>query len=418
MRNVAIITGASSGIGEAFVREIVKERGVYGSVPFQEIWIIARREERLNKLRDELDPARIIPFPIDLAEPSQMQLVEDKLAEDENTRVGLIVNCAGMGKRGLVEDKSAQVIEDTVDVNCTCLSKLTRICLPYMITPNPVFPRRDGPRIINIASSAAFLPQPGFAAYAASKAYVVSFSRALDIELMPYKICVTTVCPGPVNTEFQTQATDGRQAEFTGFRAAVVADPVKLAVKSLKASRRGRHLFVYGFSQKALHVASKIIPTYWLMRISNAISPARPVAPRQSAYESAYAAAYAEAYASAYASATTGNTDVSANDSSSASAILAASSTTSAFASSAAPTVEPAATLGSAGKSSQYYMMQAATTPYVPEVNQPVAVTTDISSIYSETASESASVSAPTSSESSGPLLAGDSEAARKILGS
>lgn len=265
MRNVAIITGASSGIGEAFVREIVNERGVYGSVPFQEIWIIARREEKLNSLRDELDSERIIPIALDLAEPSALSVIEEKLAEDPNTQVGLLINCAGLGKRGLVEDKTAQVIEDTVDVNCTCLSKLTRICLPYMLHPNPVFPRKDGPRVINIASTAAFLPQPGFAAYAASKAYVVSFSRALDFELRPYHVAVTTVCPGPVKTEFQTLATDGQSSEFTGFRALVVADPVKLAKASIRAAKAGRHMLVYGFSQKCLHVASKIIPTSWIL---------------------------------------------------------------------------------------------------------------------------------------------------------
>lgn len=273
MRNIAIVTGASSGIGEAFVREIVNERSVYGSIPFQEIWIIARREDRLNKLRDELDPERIVVLPIDLAEPSDMKVLEERLAEAaDDIRVGLIVNCAGIGKRGLVEDKDAQVIEDTVDINCTCLSKMVCMCLPYMIDRLPIFKRGDGPRIINIASSAAFTPQPGFAAYAASKAYVVSFSRAIDIELMRYHIAVTTVCPGPVKTEFQSLATDGKQSEFSGFRAVVAADPVKLARKSLKASRRGRHLLVYGFSQKALHVMSKIVPTYWIIWLENKFS--------------------------------------------------------------------------------------------------------------------------------------------------
>lgn len=273
MRNIAIVTGASSGIGEAFVRELINERGVYGSLPFQEIWIIARREEKLQALKAELDPERIVVIPADLAEPSEMQVVEDMLAErKDDICVGLIINCAGVGKRGLVEDKSAQVLEDTVDINCTCLSKLTHICLPYMIDRLPVYDRGDGPRIINIASSAAFLPQPGFAAYAASKAYVVSFSRALDIELMRYNIAVTTVCPGPVKTGFQILATDGKEAEFTGFRGLVAADPVKLARKVLKASRKGRHLYVYGISQKALHVVSKIVPTYWILRLENKFS--------------------------------------------------------------------------------------------------------------------------------------------------
>ncbi|MCQ2467129.1 MAG: SDR family NAD(P)-dependent oxidoreductase [Clostridia bacterium] len=258
--NIAIITGASSGIGEAFLREIIKERSAYGSVPFDEIWVIARRKEKLEALSQELDSKRIIPLVIDLAEPSSLVKLEDKLKEKDPT-VGLLINCAGMGKRGVVEDKSVTDLEDTIDINCTCLTKVTRICLPYMISKNPVFSRSNGPRIINIASSAAFLPQPGFATYAASKAYVLNFSRALAYELKQYNIAVTTVCPGPVKTEFLSKATDNKESDFTGIRAYCVADPTKLAVASLRACRMGRKVLVYGFMQKLLHVASKILPT-------------------------------------------------------------------------------------------------------------------------------------------------------------
>lgn len=258
--NIAIITGASSGIGEAFLREIIKERSAYGSVPFDEIWVIARRKEKLEKLRDELDRKRIIPLVIDLSEPSSLSILEERLKEVDPT-VGLLINCAGMGKRGVVEDKSILDLEDTIDINCTCLTKVTRICMPYMIDSNPVFSKRNGPRIINIASSAAFLPQPGFATYAASKAYVLNFSRALAYELKQYNIGVLTVAPGPVKTEFLSKATDNKESEFTGIRAYCVADPRKLAIASIRASRMGRKVLVYGFMQKLLHVASKILPT-------------------------------------------------------------------------------------------------------------------------------------------------------------
>lgn len=258
--NIAIITGASSGIGEAFLRELIKERSAYGSVPFDEIWIIARRKEKLEKLRDELDSKRIIPLVIDLAEPSSLVKLEDMLEEKDPT-VGLLINCAGMGKRGVVEDKTVKDLEDTIDINCTCLTKVTRICMPYMINKASSFTKKNGPRIINIASSAAFLPQPGFATYAASKSYVLNFSRALAYELKQYNIMVTTVAPGPVKTEFLSKATDNKESEFTGIRAMCVADPTKLAIASIKASRRGRKVLVYGFMQKLLHVASKIVPT-------------------------------------------------------------------------------------------------------------------------------------------------------------
>ena len=272
-KNIAIITGASSGIGKAFLEEIVKEHGIYGCVPFDEIWAVGRNEEKLMEIKDQLDEERIVPVKADLASPDDMTVFADRLAA-ERPQVGLLINCAGMGMRGAVEDHPAKTIEDTIDVNCTSLAKLTRICLPYMIVKTPLWTRDNSPRIINIASSAGFLPEPGFAAYAASKAFVISFSRALYYELIDHNIIVTTVCPGPVNTDFLRKATGGAQTEFTDMRKYFVAEPVKLAKASIKASRAGRQILVYGFSQKALHVASKIIPTSWIMFFERKLIPA------------------------------------------------------------------------------------------------------------------------------------------------
>ena len=271
-KNIAIITGASSGIGKAFLEEIVKEHGVYGCVPFDEIWAVARREDKLIEIKTLLGEDRIVPVTADLSSPEDMSELADRLAL-EKPQIGLLINCAGMGIKGAVEDHPAKTLEDTIDVNCTSLAKLTRICMPYMIVKTPVWTKDNSPRIINIASSAGFLPQPGFAAYAASKAFVISFSRALYYELIDHNIIVTTVCPGPVKTDFQRKATGGAQAEFTGIRQYVVADPVKLAKAAIKASRNGRQILVYGFSQKALHVASKLIPTSWILFIEKKCMP-------------------------------------------------------------------------------------------------------------------------------------------------
>lgn len=264
--NIAIVTGASSGIGEAFVKQVVKGHGIYGSLPFQEIWIVARRTEKLELIKNNIGDERIVCITADLTNRDDLNKLKEKL-EEEKPKVGLLINCAGMGKRGTVMDKDASVLEDTLALNCNSLSLLTKICLPYMTRENIIFSRINGPRIVNVASSAAFLPQPGFAAYSASKAYVVAFSRALDIELRPYNIAVTTVCPGPVATEFQANATDGGNSDFTGFRKYIVANPDKLAAASMKAARYGRQMFVYGFAQKFLHVVSKIVPTYWIIAI-------------------------------------------------------------------------------------------------------------------------------------------------------
>ena len=276
-KHIAIITGASSGIGKAFLEEIVKEHGAYGCVPFDEIWAVARREDKLIEIKTLLGDDRIVPVTADLSSHEDMTKLSERLAS-EKPQIGLLINCAGMGMKGLVEDHPAKTLEDTIGVNCTSLAKLTRICIPYMIVRDPSRTRDKRPRIINIASSAGFLPQPGFAAYAASKAFVISFSRALYYELKDHRIIVTAICPGPVKTDFQRKATGGAQADFTGIRKYVVADPVKLARASIKASGKGRQILVYGFSQKALHVASKIIPTSWILAIEKKMMPVEKTA--------------------------------------------------------------------------------------------------------------------------------------------
>ncbi len=276
-KHIAIITGASSGIGKAFLEEIANDRGVNGATPFDEIWAVARSEDKLIEIKTLLGDDRIVPVTADLSSPEDMTRISERLAS-EKPQIGLLINCAGMGMKGLVEDHPAKTLEDTIDVNCTSLAKLTRICIPYMIAKDLSRTRDKRPRIINIASSAGFLPQPGFAAYAASKAFVISFSRALYYELKDHRIIVTAICPGPVKTDFQRKATGGAQADFTGIRKYVVADPVKLAKASIRASGKGRQILVYGFSQKALHVASKIIPTSWILAIEKKMMPVEKTA--------------------------------------------------------------------------------------------------------------------------------------------
>ena len=243
MPRTAIITGASSGIGKAFVKALLES----SDCP-DKIWIVARRIDRLNEMAQLSD--KLVPVQADLLVADGIDVIKAKL-QSENPDVTLLINCAGMGKKGKIADRDASDIADTVTLNCTALSVLTREVIPFM---------NRGARIINVGSSAAYLPQPGFTVYAASKSYVVSFSRALAIELKSRGISVTVVCPGPVETEFNKLATDGKSSEFTGFRKLVAADADKLASASLKAARHGRRMFVYGLPNKALHVGAKFIP--------------------------------------------------------------------------------------------------------------------------------------------------------------
>ena len=261
-QRIAIITGSSSGIGKAFVELLAKDNGEFFKSPFDEIWAVARREDALNELAESVQGTKIVPVVADLSDDSGIQVIEDKLKSEE-PKVGLLINSAGMGIKGKVMDKSDRVLDDTISINCSALSRMMRITVPYM--------KSDGvkPGIINIASSAGFLPQPGFAAYAASKSYVISFSRAMSYELKSLGISVTAVCPGPVRTDFQRRATEGREADFNDWRKNFVIDPVKLARVSLKASVKGKRMLVYPFSQKMLHLASKILPVSWILGVSS-----------------------------------------------------------------------------------------------------------------------------------------------------
>lgn len=254
-QKIAIITGSSSGIGKAFLELVAGDNGEYFKSPFDEIWAVARRKEALDEIASSVGGGRVIPIVADLSDNSGIRIIEDRLKAEE-PEVGLLVNSAGMGIKGSVMSKSAQALDDTIRINCSALSQMMRITAPFM---------KPGAKIINIASSAGFLPQPGFACYAASKSYVISFSRAMSSELKSKGIDVLAVCPGPVATDFQRRATEGKEADFNDWRKNFVIDPVKLARKSLGASVKGRKMLVYPFSQKLLHLASKIVPISWIL---------------------------------------------------------------------------------------------------------------------------------------------------------
>ena len=281
--NIAIITGASSGIGEQFLRQLVRERSA-----FDEIWVIARRVDRLLSMKNELDPVRIRAFMLDLTSDDALDDLADEL-QKRKPSIGLLVNCAGVGFTGCFETVPRGEIHKMIALNCAVLAEFTSVCIPYMIPAGDLCTYPTGPRILNIASSAGFLPQPGSAAYAASKAFVIHFSRALHTELRIHNIASTTVCPGPVATEFAAVATGIPGAKAKGFKSLFVVKPERLVKKSILASKKGRGLYVYGLSQKILHVLTKILPARFLiflvMKLSRDARPPEKTAPEISAPE-------------------------------------------------------------------------------------------------------------------------------------
>lgn len=236
---IAIVTGASSGMGKEFVRQIP-----FCMKHLDEIWVLARREERLKSLAG-ICPVPVRCFPLDLARKKSMKVFQDALT-GARPDIRLLVNCAGYGKTGATQEAGMEDQTGMIDVNCRALTRVTLLSLPYM---------RPGARIINLASAAAFCPQPCFNVYAATKAYVLSFSRGLNAELKERKISVTAVCPGPVDTEFFQKS--GR---LSSTKMAVMVSPEKVVKKALKDAGRRREMSVYGLPMKGARLACKILP--------------------------------------------------------------------------------------------------------------------------------------------------------------
>lgn len=252
---IAMVTGASSGIGKEFVRQI---SGEYHTL--DEIWVIARRRDLMENLQKEVEiPLRIIDG--DLKNPGFFETLKIQL-KSEAPKIHMLVNSAGFGKSGKIEtfsEKERENLCDMIDVNCRALTKITLLCLPYLT---------KGSRVIQMASAAAFCPQAGFSVYAATKAYVLSFSESLRAELYKKEIYVTAVCPGPVNTEFFQVSG----ALKNPLKKLALVSPACVVRKALKDSRRRKAVSVYGATMQTARFFCRLLPHGLLLRI---MSPAK-----------------------------------------------------------------------------------------------------------------------------------------------
>lgn len=250
---IAVITGASSGMGRQTAMEIGDQ---FGGI--EEIWLIARRRERLEELEGRM-PARVRCFGMDVTCQEDRERFARTLSR-EKPDVKILVNAAGFGKIGKVGELNMETEMGMIELNCQALCAMTHLTLPYM---------SDNSRILQFASAASFLPQPKFAVYAATKAFVLSYSRALGAELKSRKIYVTAVCPGPVETEFFDIAeTTG---EIPAYKRLVMADAKKVVRKALRDSSMGKSVSVYGMTMKAFGVLCKAAPHQWLLEVMRAM---------------------------------------------------------------------------------------------------------------------------------------------------
>lgn len=240
---IAIVTGASSGMGREFVYEIARK---YKTI--EEIWVIARREDRLASLAMDITNKKIKILPMDLTEAASIEKYCSLLAA-EKPEVRILVNASGFGKIGHFDAMSIEDNAGMVALNCDTLVKITHATIPYMTKPS---------NIIQMASSAAFLPQPSFSIYAATKSFVLSFSRSLNVELADKGITVTAVCPGPVKTEFFNIAQTNESIKI--YKMLIMGKADKVVKKAMIDAKNGKDISVYGITMHAFQFLTKFVP--------------------------------------------------------------------------------------------------------------------------------------------------------------
>ena len=249
-KRIAIVTGASSGMGRRFAETAAR------NVSFDELWIVARRADRLEEVAAGLPGQTVRCLPMDLSRLESADAIAQRLA-DEQAEVALLVNAAGFGKFQAVEDVPREVADSMLDLNCRALMDLCYACLPHMAG--------DG-KILNIASVAAFQPVPYITEYAATKAFVLSFSRGLWQELRPRGITVTALCPYWTRTEFFDVAnTNGEKDRIRHFNA--MYEPEDLVRRAWRDLRKGRDISTFGFIARAQIVLVKLLPHRLVMKV-------------------------------------------------------------------------------------------------------------------------------------------------------
>lgn len=251
--NIAVITGASSGLGKEYAFETARTRD-----NIDEIWLIARREDKLKEVSETMSKrVRIIPLDITKEECIKEYTA---LLKEVKPEVSLLINNAGFGRLGDFDSINTEDNGGMVKLNCEALTVMTSVTLPYM---------SKGGEIINSCSIAAFAPNTRMAVYCSTKAYVLSLSKALRRELKDRRINVLAVCPGPMDTEFLPVAgiTPGSSRTFDTLPR---VNPAQMARKSLLASAKKKGVYTNRVFYKFYRVVAKILPHNLVMKMCGA----------------------------------------------------------------------------------------------------------------------------------------------------
>ena len=249
--NIAVITGASSGLGVEYLKNICEK---YTDI--QQIWIVARRKDRLQIIANEYPDKNIVPIELDLTQYESYEKFNQLLLKAD-AKIKIFVNNAGFGVLGDVGEIDYIKQSGMVDLNCRALTALTAIALRFM---------QSGSFIVNVCSIASFCPNPRMTVYSSTKAYVKSFSKAIRFENRKKGINILAVCPGPMDTEFLSVA--GIKGNSKTFDLLPYSDPAKVAKNSLIAAEKGRAMYTPGAFYKFYRVLAKLVPHSILMHFS------------------------------------------------------------------------------------------------------------------------------------------------------
>ena len=231
---IAIVTGATGDIGEEFVKSLLSET--------DQVWAVGRSENKLTSLKEKYGD-KIVPERVDLSDRNDIFSFCEKI-ESEKPEIRYLVNNAGVAKMKPVSDFTLEEISDMLDINDKAATLICRACIPYMV---------KGSYILNVASASAFQPNPYIALYSASKAYLLSFTRSLNVE--NENITCTAVCPGWVDTKMLPKQRDGKDIRYPGMTPAS-----KVVEVALKDCHKGKDVSVCSFYFRYMRFLSKVTP--------------------------------------------------------------------------------------------------------------------------------------------------------------
>lgn len=248
VKKIAIITGASTGLGREFVKLI------NGKNEIEEIWAIARHQDKLRKLRKQIG-RKIKPISMDVSSRAQIEKF-GKMMAGSNVEVCYLINNAGYAKFGSYSDLGVEDSLNMIDLNIGGVVAMGLVCIPHMA---------KGSHIINIASQAAFQPLPYQNLYSSTKAFVRNYTRALNVELKDRGITATAVCPGWIKTHLYDRADIGAAKATKRFCG--MTTPDKVAKKAMTDADRGKDISIYSLYVNFCHIGAKLLPQQLMMKL-------------------------------------------------------------------------------------------------------------------------------------------------------